>query len=405
MARFTLPRDLYHGKGSLEVLKTLKGKKAIVCVGGGSMKRFGFLDKIVSYLEEAGLEVKLFEGIEPDPSVSTVMKGAAVMAEFEPDWIVAVGGGSPIDAAKAMWIKYEYPDITFEEMCVVFGIPELRKKARFVAIPSTSGTATEVTAFSVITDYEKGIKYPLADFEITPDIAIVDSELAETMPKKLVAHTGMDAMTHAVEAYVSTANTDYTDPLALHAISMIRDNLEASYNGCNTAREKMHNAQCLAGMAFSNALLGIVHSMAHKTGAAFEKYGAHIIHGAANAMYLPKVIAYNAKDETAAARYAKIADSLGLGGSSVEEKVALLIAFLRGMNDKLNIPQCIKHYGADSYPCETGFVPEDVFLSKLPEIAKNAVADACTGSNPRSINPEQMEKLLKCCYYDTEVDF
>ncbi len=405
MARFTLPRDLYHGKGSLEVLKTLKGKKAIVCVGGGSMKKFGFLDKIVGYLEEAGLEVKLFEGIEPDPSVTTVMKGAEVMAEFEPDWIVAVGGGSPIDAAKAMWIKYEYPEITFEEMCVVFGIPELRKKARFVAIPSTSGTATEVTAFSVITDYEKGIKYPLADFEITPDIAIVDSELAETMPKKLVAHTGMDAMTHAVEAYVSTANCDYTDPLALHAIEMIQDTLVDSYNGDMNAREKMHNAQCLAGMAFSNALLGIVHSMAHKTGAAFEKYGAHIIHGAANAMYLPKVIAYNAKNETAAARYAKIADRMNLGGNTVAEKVELLIKYLRGMNDALNIPQCIKNYGADSYPCENGFVPEDVFLAKLPEIAKNAVADACTGSNPRAIDAVNMEKLLKCCYYDTEVDF
>lgn len=405
MARFTLPRDLYHGKGSLEVLKTLKGKKAIVCVGGGSMKKFGFLDKIVSYLEEAGMEVKLFEGIEPDPSVTTVMKGAEVMAEFEPDWIVAVGGGSPIDAAKAMWIKYEYPEITFEQMCVVFGIPELRKKARFVAIPSTSGTATEVTAFSVITDYDKGIKYPLADFEITPDIAIVDSSLAETMPKKLVAHTGMDAITHAIEAYVSTANCDYTDPLALHAIEMIEENLVNSYNGDENAREKMHNAQCLAGMAFSNALLGIVHSMAHKTGAAFADYGAHIIHGAANAMYLPKVIAYNAKEETAAKRYAKIADRLNLGGSTIDEKVSLLIKFLRGMNEKLNIPQCIKNYGADSYPCEQGFVPEEVFLERLPEIAKNAVADACTGSNPRSINPEQMEKLLKCCYYDTEVDF
>ncbi len=405
MARFTLPRDLYHGKGSLEVLKTLKGKKAIVCVGGGSMKKFGFLDKIVSYLEEAGLQVKLFEGIEPDPSVTTVMKGAEVMAEFEPDWIVAVGGGSPIDAAKAMWIKYEYPEITFEQMCVVFGIPELRKKARFVAIPSTSGTATEVTAFSVITDYDKGIKYPLADFEITPDIAIVDSQLAETMPKKLVAHTGMDAMTHAVEAYVSTANCDYTDPLALHAIEMIDENLVVSYNGCDVAREKMHNAQCLAGMAFSNALLGIVHSMAHKTGAIFDDYGAHIIHGAANAMYLPKVIAYNAKEEVAAARYAKIADRLNLGGKDNAEKVANLIAYLRGLNDKLNIPQCIQHYGADSYPCERGFVPEEVFLERLPEIAKNAVADACTGSNPRSITPAQMEKLLKCCYYDTEVDF
>ncbi len=405
MARFTLPRDLYHGKGSLEVLKTLKGNKAIVCVGGGSMKKFGFLDKIVSYLEEAGLEVKLFEGIEPDPSVTTVMKGAAVMAEFQPDWIIAVGGGSPIDAAKAMWIKYEYPEITFEQMCVVFGIPELRKKARFVAIPSTSGTATEVTAFAVITDYDKGIKYPLADFEITPDIAIVDSDLAETMPKKLVAHTGMDAMTHAIEAYVSTANCDFTDPLALHAIEMIQEHLVNSYNGDMDARASMHNAQCLAGMSFSNALLGIVHSMAHKTGAIFEDYGAHIIHGAANAMYLPKVIAYNAKNETAAARYAKIADRMGLGGNTVAEKVELLIKYLRGMNDKLNIPQCIKNYGADSYPCENGFVPENVFLERLPEIAKNAVADACTGSNPRSIDPEQLEKLLKCCYYDTEVDF
>ncbi len=405
MARFTLPRDLYHGKGSLEVLKTLKGHKAIVCVGGGSMKKFGFLDKIVSYLEEAGLEVKLFEGIEPDPSVTTVMKGAAVMAEFQPDWIVAVGGGSPIDAAKAMWIKYEYPEITFEQMCVVFGIPQLRNKARFVAIPSTSGTATEVTAFSVITDYEKGIKYPLADFEITPDIAIVDPDLAETMPKKLTAHTGMDAMTHAIEAYVSTANCDFTDPLAIHAIEMIQENLVKSYNGDMDARANMHNAQCLAGMAFSNALLGIVHSMAHKTGAIFEDYGAHIIHGAANAMYLPKVIAYNAKNETAAKRYAVIADEMNLGGNTVAEKVEKLIAYLRGMNDALNIPQCIKHYGADSYPCENGFVPEEVFLERLPEIAKNAVADACTGSNPRSINPEQMEKLLKCCYYDTEVDF
>ncbi|MBP3696915.1 MAG: iron-containing alcohol dehydrogenase [Clostridia bacterium] len=405
MARFTLPRDLYHGKGSVEILKTLKGKKAIVCVGGGSMKKFGFLDKVVAYLEEAGMEVKVFEGIEPDPSVDTVMKGAAVMQEFEPDWIVAMGGGSPIDAAKAMWIKYEYPEITFEEMCKVFGIPELRQKARFVAIPSTSGTATEVTAFSVITDYEKGIKYPLADFEITPDIAIVDSELAETMPKKLVAHTGMDAMTHAVEAYVSTCNCDYTDPLALHAISMIDEHLVDSYNGDNGARERMHNAQCLAGMAFSNALLGIVHSMAHKTGAAFDDFGAHIIHGAANAMYLPKVIEFNAKVESAAKRYAKIADFIGLGGETVADKVENLIQYLRGMNDKLNIPQCIKNYGADSYFAEQGFVPEEVFLERLPEIAKNAVGDACTGSNPRQPSVEEMEKLFKCCYYDLRVDF
>ena len=405
MARFTLPRDLYYGKGALENLKNLKGKRAVVVVGGSAMKKNGFLQRAEDYLKEAGMEVKVIEGVEPDPSVTTVMNGAAVMAEFQPDWIVAMGGGSPIDAAKAMWIKYEYPEITFEEMCVVFGIPELRKKARFVAIPSTSGTATEVTAFSVITDYEKGIKYPLADFEITPDVAIVDPDLAETMPKKLVAHTGMDAMTHAIEAFVSTCHSEYTDPLAIFAITMIQRDLVGSYGGDMTKRASMHNAQCLAGMAFSNALLGIVHSMAHKTGAIFADYGAHIIHGAANAMYLPKVIAFNAKDPAAKARYGVIADYMGLGGANDDEKVANLIAFLRGMNDALNIPQCIKNYGLDSLPCEKGFVPEEVFLERLPEIAKNAVADACTGSNPRAISVPEMEKLLKCCYYDTEVDF
>ena len=403
--RFTLPRDIYHGENALEALKTFEGKKAFVCVGGGSMKRFGFLDRVVQYLQETGMEVKLFEGIESDPSVDTVMKGAKEMQDFGPDWIVAIGGGSPIDAAKAMWIKYEHPECSFEDMCKVFGIPTLRNKAKFCAISSTSGTATEVTAFSIITDYEKGIKYPIADFEITPDVAIVDPALAQTMPKKLVAHTGMDALTHAIEAYVSTANCDYTDPLALHAIEMIRDNLVDSYNEDKKARSEMHNAQCLAGMAFSNALLGIVHSMAHKTGAVFGDLGAHIIHGAANAMYLPKVIAFNAKDETAKKRYVKIADVIGLSGNNDDDKVKALIAYLRGLNEKLNIPLCIKNYGADSYPTEQGFVPENIFLERLHDIAVNAIADACTGSNPRQPSVEEMEKLLKCCYYDTEVDF
>ena len=405
MARFTLPRDLYHGKGSLEILRTLQGSRAMLCIGGGSLKRFGFVDKVVGYLKEAGMEVELFEGIEPDPSVETVMRGADAMLKFQPDWIIAMGGGSPIDAAKAMWVKYEYPETTFEDMVKVFGLPKLRQKARFVAIPSTSGTATEVTAFAVITDYQKGIKYPMADFEITPDIAIVDSELAETMPKKLVAHTGMDAMTHAVEAYVSTANCNYTDGLALHAIKMIQNDLVDSYNGDMEKRSNMHDAQCLAGMAFSNALLGIVHSMAHKTGAIFEDCGAHIIHGAANAMYLPKVIAYNAKNPEAAKRYDAIAKHMGISGATVEESVRNLIAHLREMNDRLNIPQCISRYGADSFPCEQGFVPENIFLERLPSIAANAIADACTGSNPRTPNQEEMEKLLKCCYYDLDVDF
>ena len=405
MARFTLPRDIYHGKGALEALKTFEGKRAIICTGGGSMKRGGFLQKVEDYLKEAGMEVELFEGIEPDPSVETVMKGAEAMQKFQPDWIVAIGGGSPIDAAKAMWIKYEYPETTFEDMCKVFGLPKLRTKAKFCAISSTSGTATEVTAFSIITNYQEGIKYPIADFEITPDVAIVDPELAHTMPKKLVAHTGMDAMTHAIEAYVSTANCEYTDPLAIHAIEMIMNTLVKSYNEDMDARDAMHDAQCLAGMAFSNALLGIVHSMAHKTGAAFADLGSHIIHGAANAMYLPKVIAFNAKDPVAKKRYGVIADYMHLGGSNDDEKVKLLIEYLRKMNDDLNIPHSINHYGADGLPAEQGFVPENVFLERLHDIAANALLDACTGSNPRQPSQEEMEKLLKCCYYDTEVDF
>ena len=396
MARFTLPRDLYHGADSLEELKNLKGKKAVVVVGGGSMKRFGFLQRVEEYLKEAGMEVALFEGVEPDPSVETVMKGAKLMQEFGPDWIVAIGGGSPIDAAKAMWAFYEYPDTKFEDLITPFSFPTLRTKAKFCAIPSTSGTATEVTAFSVITDYEKGIKYPLADFNITPDVAIVDPDLAETMPQKLTANTGMDAMTHAIEAYVSTLHCDYTDPLALHAIKMIHAYLVDSYNGDKEARARMHNAQCLAGMAFSNALLGIVHSMAHKTGAAFS--GGHIVHGAANAMYLPKVIKFNSKEPEAMARYADIARFIGLEGDSDEALTDALIAEIKEMNKKLNIAPCIKLY-------EGGIIDEKEFNEKLATVAELAVGDACTGSNPRAIDPEQMAKLLTCCFYDTEVDF
>lgn len=403
MARFTLPRDLYHGKGSLEELKSLTGKKAIVVVGGGSMKRNGFLDKAVDYLNEAGMEVQLFENVEPDPSVDTVMRGAKAMAEFQPDWIVAMGGGSPIDAAKAMWVFYEYPDTSFEDLITPFSFPTLRTKAKFCAIPSTSGTATEVTAFSVITDYSKGIKYPLADFNITPDVAIVDPALAETMPQKLTAHTGMDAMTHAIEAYVSTLHCDYTDPLALHAIKLIHNNLKKSYDGDMSARDTMHNAQCLAGMAFSNALLGIVHSMAHKTGAAFS--GGHIIHGCANAMYLPKVIKYNSKNEEAAERYAEIAKFIDLKGETTEELVDALIAELRSMNDQLNIPQAIKNYGAGGIKADESIIDEKEFMDKLSETAKNAIADACTGSNPRIPTQEEMEKLLVAVYYDKDIDF
>ena len=364
MSRFTLPRDIYYGANALENLKNLKGSRAVLVLGGGSMKKFGFVDKALGYLKEAGIETRLIENVEPDPSVETVMSGAAVMREFEPDWIISMGGGSPIDAAKAMWAFYEYPETTFEDLITPFSFPELRQKARFCAIPSTSGTATEVTAFSVITDYQKGIKYPLADFNITPDVAIIDPALAETMPPKLVAHTGMDALTHAIEAYVSTLHTVFTDPLALKAIHIVEKDLLRSFNGDMGCREEMHYGQCLAGMAFSNALLGIVHSMAHKTGAAFST--GHITHGLANAMYLPYVIAYNAKADGVAERYADIARTMGVVGDTTAELVEGLRAKIRSMNDAMGIPNTLKDFG----------IIEDEFKEKLDAIAANAVGDA-----------------------------
>ncbi|XOB61749.1 iron-containing alcohol dehydrogenase [Campylobacterota bacterium DY0563] len=388
MARFTLPRDIYHGAGSLEELKNLKGKKAILIVGGNSMKKFGFLDKAISYLKEADLEVETIEGIEPDPGVDTVMDGAKKMLEFEPDIIISMGGGSAIDAAKAMWIFYEYPDFTFKEAVIPFNLPTLRQKAIFVAIPSTSGTATEVTAFSVITDYKEKIKYPMADFNITPDIAIVDPNIAKTMPQKLVAHTGMDALTHATEAYVAALHSNFSDPLALKSLEMIKESLIDSYNGDEKAKELMHEAQCLAGMAFSNALLGITHSMAHKVGAVFG-----IPHGCANAIFLPYVISYNRK--ACEDRYADIAKYLKLEGETSKELVDSYIDFIDELNNKLNIPHSMEEYG----------INKNEFEEHLDFISHNAVLDACTGANPRTIDDKTMKELFICTFEGKKVDF
>ncbi|EGO86624.2 butanol dehydrogenase, partial [Clostridium botulinum C str. Stockholm] len=362
--------------------------KAVIVIGGGSIKRSGFLDKIEGYLKEANIETKLIEGVEPDPSVETVMNGAAIMREFQPDLIIGVGGGSPIDAAKAMWIFYEYPDFTFEKAVIPFGIPELRQKSKFIAIPSTSGTASEVTAFSVITDYKAKIKYPLADFNLTPDIAIVDSDIAQTMPPKLTAHTGMDALTHAIEAYVAGARSAFSDPLAIQAIVMVRDNLVNSFKGDKEARDQMHIAQCLAGMSFSNALLGITHSMAHKIGAVF-----HIPHGCANAIFLPYVIEYNRK--ACEDRYATIARRLNLKGNNDSELVDSLINLINELNVKLNIPSTIKEWG----------VSEEEFKENVEFMAHNAVLDACTGANPRNIDDKTMMKLYSCAFYGEKVNF
>ncbi|MDR2860799.1 MAG: iron-containing alcohol dehydrogenase [Elusimicrobiota bacterium] len=391
MARFTLPRDLYYGRGTLSELKNLKGKKAVIVVGGGSMKKFGFLDRAEGYLKEAGFEVKVIDGVEPDPSTTTVEKGAAIMREFNPDWIVSIGGGSPIDAAKAMWIFYEYPNAKWSDIEKPFNIPTLRNKARFAAVASTSGTATEVTAFSVITDYSTNIKYPLADFNITPDIGILDPDLVDSMPKQLTAYTGMDALTHATEAYVSTANSIFTDPLAIKAIQVIVKTLPLSYETADKkAREDMHYAQCLAGQAFSNALLGITHSMAHKTGAMY-----HIPHGCANAIYMPYVIKFNSKNATAAERYADIARSIGLKGASNVELVDAYIAEIKNLNKSFGIPSTLKDYG----------IKEDEFLKNNALISERAIGDACTGSNPRQPSQKEMEQLFDAIYYGKAVNF
>ena len=397
MARFTLPRDLYHGKGALENLKTLTGKKAIVVVGGGSMKRNGFLDKAVNYLKEAGMEVQLFENVEPDPSVETVMKGADAMKAFQPDWIVAMGGGSPIDAAKAMWAFYEYPQTSFEDLITPFNFPTLRTKAKFCAIPSTSGTATEVTAFSVITDYSKGIKYPLADFNITPDVAIVDPDLVMSLPKSVTADTGMDVLTHALEAYVSNMASDYTDGLAEKAVELVMNNLEEAYNnGSNKlAREKMHNASTIAGMAFTNAFLGVSHSIAHKIGAEF-----HLPHGRINAILLPYVVKYNGTKPSkfvsfpkyeyyiADEKYSQLAKKLGLKAQNTEEGVNSLVEKIKELNANLNIPKSFKDAGID----------EEEFLAKLDILADRAFEDQCTTANPKEPLISELKEIIEIAF-------
>lgn len=388
MTRFTIPRDVYFGEDALDHLKTVKASKAMLVIGSPRLIKDGTIPKIQQLLKEAGIVSEVFQGVEVDPSVATVKKGAAAFTAFEPDLIIGVGGGSPIDAAKAMWIFYEYPDFTFEEAVKPFNLPELRRKARFIAIPTTSGSATEVTSFSVITDLETGIKYPIADYNITPDIAILDTSLVTTMTKELTANTGMDALTHAIEAYVSTASNPITDALSIKAIEMCVENLVASYHGDKKARGDMHIAQCIAGMAFANAILGIVHSMAHKSGKIVD-----ISHGCANAIYLPYVIQFNAKAD--ASRYAEIARRLGLQGETDLDLTNALVERIKQMRVEMSMPGSLKDCG----------IPEDTFFSTIDSIAKSAVEDPCTGTNPRPITVPQMRDLFACVYHGNDVDF
>ncbi|MDQ0217749.1 iron-containing alcohol dehydrogenase [Peribacillus cavernae] len=388
MNRFTIPRDIYYGEESLEVLKTIQGKKATIVIGGQSIKKSGYLDKIDSYLREAGFETQLIEGVENDPSFKTAQNGAKKMEEFQPDWIIAAGGGSPIDAAKLMWIFYEHPELSFEEIKAPNELPNLRKKARFAAISTTSGTGTDVSPFSVITDYETLVKYPVFGFEITPDIAIIDPALTYSMPSDIVAYTGMDALTHGIEAYVSTLHSPFTDPLAMQSIKMAVDNIEKSVTGDKKARGEMHYAQAIAGMAFSNGFLGIVHSLSHKSGAIFK-----IPHGLANALYLPYVIDFNKKED--GSRYADISRMLGLNGSTENELIDSLTGLLRHLNKTLNLPLTLQEFG----------VSESDFEKHLDQMAAGAIDDACTPSNPREVTVEQLKQLYIAAFKGEKVNF
>lgn len=383
MASFTVPRKTYHGPGSLENLKEVQGKKAVIVTGGSSMKRFGFLEKTVTLLKEVGIQSAIFEGVESDPSVATVKRGVDFFNQEQPDLIIGLGGCSAIDAAKAMWVFYEHPEATFEEIIAPFTIKPLRNKAHFVAIPSTSGTGTEATCVAVITDTAKGIKYPLVSYEITPDVAIVDGELAKSMPANVTADTGMDALSHDVEAYVAALASPYTDALATDSTKMIFDNLHKVYlNGDDIeGRQAMHDASCLAGIAFSNAILGIIHSMSHQIGGMFN-----IAHGRANAILMANVIRYNSR---ATDKYTALAQVIGK--ESVEE-FAVEIENLRRL---LGIEDSFKEYG----------IANEEWQQKLDEMVKNAMNDPCTGTNPRKPTADELKRIFQCCYNGDAVTF
>lgn len=371
MNTFKIPENIYFGEKSMDALKTLKGKKAIIVTGGSSMKKFGFIEQTERILAEGGFETTIFDGVEPNPSVDTVNRGAEAMRAFGADWIVAIGGGSAIDAAKIMWCFYEHPDLTFEDIIPVCSMPELRKKAKFAAIPSTSGTATEITAFSVITDTKKHIKYPIVSPHIVPDVAIVDPALPAKMPPHITVHTGMDVMTHALEAYASTASNDYSDPLAIRAIKLTFENLESAYKDGDdmVARDKMHNASTLAGMAFSNVSLGLCHSLAHKIGGEFG-----VTHGLANAILLPYVVEYNKKFID---KFEFLERILNLG--SMESA-------LFELNQKLGIPRGFK----DITEVE---VTEERFMEVLDRMSENAFNDPCTLTNPGEPSVEVVKEI------------
>ena len=408
MQWFKIPPKIYFENDSVQYLEKMPDISRAFIVTDPMMVKLGYTDKVLYYLRKRQqyCHCEIFSEVEPDPSVECIMRGVDAMNQFKPDVIIALGGGSAIDAAKGMWLFYEHPDTDFDGLRMrfldirkrAFHYPNLGIKTKLVAIPTTSGTGSEVTSFAVITDKQNGnIKYPLADYELTPDVAIIDPQFVMTMPKSITADTGMDVLTHAIEAYVSTLASDYTNGLAVKAIELVFKYLPASYHDNDpVAREKMHNASCIAGMAFSNAFLGINHSLAHKLGGEF-----HIPHGRANAVILPYVIAYNAQKPTkfvsfpkygkfvADYRYAQIARFLNLGGATQEEQVQALIDAIRRLMKELNMPMSLKECG----------ISEAEFMAKVPQLAENAFEDQCTTANPRYPLISELEEILKKAYY------
>ena len=408
MQWFKIPEKIYFEAGSIGYLEKMPDIERAFIVTDESMIKLGYVDKILYHLRKRNHYVhsEIFADVESDPSFDTIKKGVQAMENFKPDVIIALGGGSPIDAAKGMWLFYEHPDADVEGLKLKFmdirkrtyKFPKLGTKCKMVAIPTTSGTGSEVTSFAVITDKEKNKKYPLADYELTPDVAIVDPDLVMSLPKSITADTGMDVLTHAIEAYVSNMASDYTDGLAEKAVELIMKYLKVAYDdGSNKeAREKVHNASTIAGMAFTNAFLGINHSLAHKIGAEF-----HMPHGRINAILLPYVIRYNSSKPTkfvsfpkyeyfiADQKYYELAKKVGLKADTVEEGINSLIEKIKELNEHMNIPKSFKEAGID----------EQEFLAKVDMLADRAFEDQCTTANPRLPLVTELKQILLDSYY------
>ncbi len=408
MQWFKIPEKIYFEAGSIAYLEKMPDISRAFIVTDPSMIELGYVDKILYHLRKRKVPVhsEIFSDVEPDPSFETIQNGVKMMRSFKPDVIIALGGGSPIDAAKGMWLFYENPDADVEGLKLKFmdirkrtyKFPKLGRLSKMVAIPTTSGTGSEVTSFAVITDKEKNKKYPLADYELTPDVAIIDPDLVMSLPKKITADTGMDVLTHAIEAYVSNMASDYTDGLAEKAVELVFKNIRTAYNdGSNkVAREKMHNASCIAGMAFTNAFLGVCHSMAHKIGAEF-----HMAHGRINAILLPYVIRYNAQMPTkfvsfpkyeyfiADQKYADLSRRMNFPAYTNEEGVKSLVEEIRKLNHDLEIPASFQEAGLD----------EKEFLAKVDLLADRAFEDQCTTANPRVPLVSEIKQILLDSYY------